>query len=526
MKKNTHRPLLALLLALCMLLATATPALAQEEAPPEEPVPPEESAEIAPESSPEPMEESAAQEPLPEEDLSFDKFLSIFELYKDVYYTDVDGEQALLEAFRLLLEHDPDSFALLTNALLQGGDRYSRYMSPERAEAEDNVKVYGGIGVTIVEEGGRLIVDQLNSMDCAAQLAGILVGDQITAIDGVSILNLSMEAVSGLARGDIGTEVTYSIYRASTGELLEFTMEREKMILQTVLYEFDEFTNAAGEQEVFAICRINDFEGFLTYLEFVEFKNTFLEVGASRILFDLRDNPGGDFDVTLELINWLIPEEGKRIVSVLPRDEELAEIYETSGRGIETDRIVILVNENTASAAELMAIALQEHGVATIVGQKTFGKAIGQQVFDLTDGSRVNITTIQIESPNGNRYNGTGVIPDVEVKNTETQRPLPGFLVFSHENFEQAVLDAENPVVEALEQRLMVLGLMTYADQSFGEETARALRLYQRSMGLEETGALDVLTFQSITDLVNLVKNAKYYHDDQYDRALELIKAA
>lgn len=516
MTRSNH-PLLALLLALLLLLGVASPALAEEV----QPAPQQEEVPVSEPSAGEQREE----EPLPE-DLSFDKFMAIYELYNEVYYTERDREQALLDALRLILESDPELFPTVANAFLQGGDRYSRYLSPERAEEEDNSKVYGGIGVTIDNTDGRLLIREFNSMDCAAQVAGMMVGDQITAIDGASILNLSMDAVAALARGDIGTEVTYSIYRASTGELLEFTMVREKMILQTVLYDFDEFTNAAGETEVFAICRINDFEGFLTYLEFVEFKNICLEMNVRRILFDLRDNPGGDFDVTLELINWMIPEEGKRIVSILPRDEEQAEVFETSGRGMETDRVVILVNENTASAAELFTIALQEHGVATVVGQQTFGKAVGQQVYDLTDGSRALITTIQIESPNGERYNGVGVLPDEVVKNTETQRPMPGFLPFHHDNYQQAVPGADNEVVEALEQRLMVLGMMTYADRSFGEETAQALRLYQRSMGLEETGALDLLTFQSITDLVNLVKNVKTYHDDQYDRALALISAA
>ena len=171
--------------------------------------------------------------------------------------------------------------------------------------------------------------------------------------------------------------------------------------------------------------------------------------------------------------------------------------------------MVILIDETTASAAELFAIALQEYDIAELVGKKTYGKAIGQQYFELEDGSEAIITAIQVTSPKGVKYNGVGVTPDYEVDNTEVPRELPDFIVFSHANYQQAVFGADNEAVEALEQRLVLLGVMREADSVFDQDTAQALAIYQKNMGLEQTGELDLLTFQSITDLVNAVKNVR-----------------
>ncbi|NLT57584.1 MAG: PDZ domain-containing protein [Clostridiales bacterium] len=502
MKKSLHGAL-ALLLAL-LLCPPCLPALAQETLP--QPAP--------------------AAEAAPAEDKSYEKFVEILDLYVDNYYVERDREQALLDAFRVLLEQDPERFAMLTDALLSGADPYGRYLSPEGAEAEENAKIYGGIGASIVEEGGRILVDSLISGDCAAARAGMLPGDQILSIDGHSVLNLTAAALTEFSRGEVGTPVSYAVYRAATGEMLQFDMVRERLVVETVQWTFKEFTTADGKTERYADCRIHDFVGFLTYLEFVEFKNACLELGVDRLLFDLRGNPGGDFTVVLDIINWLVPEEDRTICTVVTRNEEDNEAYKTSGRGIETDRIVILVDEQTASAAELMAIALQDFGLAKVVGQQTFGKAIGQSYFPLEDGSFALITVMQLLSPKGTAYHDVGVTPDLPVQNSTTPRPLPAFIRFAHDNFEQVAPGAESEVVEALEQRQVLLGLMSQADPLFDQSTEEALRIYQRGMGLEETGTLTRETFESITDLVNLVKDLQLQNDDQMARAVELITAA
>ncbi len=452
----------------------------------------------------------------------YTKFEQVYDLYKQYYYVDKEEEAILLDTMKKLLETNPELFQEVMNALMKSGDPYSRYASPEKAQAEQTAKQYGGVGMTVQQqEDGRILLVELNPGG-AAERAGLQIGDQITAIDGVNVLNLTVEAAVEIGRGEVDTEVTYSVYRASTGEILSFTMTREQLSTVTVTYEFE---TDAQTGVTYAYCRINDFTGMLTYIEFLEFIKDLQANKVDRILFDLRDNPGGDLNIVLDLINFLIPGEGHVITTVVPRDEAQTQEFLTTGRGIETERMVILVNENTASAAELFAIALQEYKIATLVGKKTYGKAIGQQYFDLEDGSEAIITAIQVTSPKGVKYNGVGVTPDHEVENTEVPRELPAFIPFSHDNYTQAVQGADNEVVNALEQRLVLLGVMREADSVFDEDTAQALRIYQKNMGLEQTGLLDLTTFQSITDLVNVVKTVRYLHDDQLDKAVELITA-
>ena len=465
---------------------------------------------------------SATLPALADEVRDYSKFEEVYELYKEYFYVEKDEEAILLDTLKTLLENDPELFGQVMDALMKSGDPYSRYSPPETVQAEQTAKQYGGVGMTVQpQDDGRILVVELNPGG-AAETAGIQIGDQITAIDGVSVLNLTPEAAVELGRGEVGTNVTYSMYRASTGEMLSFTMVREQLTTVTVSYEF-----ITDEQsgETYAYCRINDFLGMLTYVEFVQFIKDLQNNGVDRILFDIRNNPGGDLNIVLDLINYLIPGEGHLITTVVPRDESQTQEVVTTGRGIETECMVILIDETTASAAELFAIALQEYDIAELVGKKTYGKAIGQQYFELEDGSEAIITAIQVTSPKGVKYNGVGVTPDYEVDNTEVPRELPDFIVFSHANYQQAVFWADNEVVEALEQRLVLLGVMREADSVFDQDTAQALAIYQKNMGLEQTGELDLLTFQSITDLVNAVKNVRYVHDDQLDKAVELITA-
>ena len=457
-----------------------------------------------------------------EEIRDYSKFETVYDLYKEYYYLDKEGESILLDSFRTLLTSHPELFDEVMDSLMKSGDRFSRYLPPAAVQAQETAKLFGGVGMSVQQlEDGRIVVVELTP-GSAAGSAGIKIGDQIVAIDDRSVLNLTVSAVVEIGRGEIGDEVTYTMFRSETGELLSFTMVREAVSTVTVSYEI-ETDKSSGV--AYALCRINDFTGLQTYFEFVQFLHELEDFQVDRIVFDVRDNPGGDLDIVLDILNYLIPGEGKPLAKAIPRDESQAVEYLTTGRGIETGRIVVLVNQNTASAAELFSIALQDYGIAKIVGTQTYGKAVGQQYFDLEDGSEAVISAIQVASPLGKRYHEIGVIPDFEVKNTQTPRELPQFSVFSHGNYQQAVVGADNEVVYALEQRLVLLKLLISADTFFDKDTAQALLLYQNRMGLEPTGTLDLLTFQSITDLINVVKTVQIEHDNQMDKAVELITA-
>ncbi len=458
-----------------------------------------------------------AQDLPPQGEIEFEKFMEIFELYEEMYLEEKTTEEMLLDTIENLIKSDPASFEQVLNALLTSDDPYGNYLDDAEVYDFMNPKQFGGIGVTVQTTETGTIITEVNTISPAAT-AGLMPDDVLVSIDGNAVASLALESISQMARGEVGTEVEYTVFRPSTSEMLSFTMVRETIYLETITYEIVE--HESGD---YAVCNIADFQGMTTYYEFVDFKNTLIAEEVKKIIFDVRGNPGGDADIVMELINWLIPEEGEVVATIASRYEEDSVTYYSTGRDLRFDEMVVLVDENSASAAELFAIALQDHELATIVGEQTFGKAIGQTYFQLSDGTMAALTTIQVLSPNGTAYNGVGVIPDIEVINTETPREMPEMEAFELADYESAKMGESNLVVKALEERLVLLGFMTKADELFEEDTAIAIKTYQMRAGLLQTGTLNFDTYESISETVELLSRITVETDDQFAKAVELI---
>ena len=448
------------------------------------------------------------------EQTDFDKFKEIYDLYNEYYYQDKSSEDMLLDTIKQLMEENPDLYRQLVDALMASGDKYSHYLDPEEVEALETQKIYGGVGVTVAIQDAGLTVTEITP-ESPAENAGILVGDVIVSIDGHPVKNLTIETISEFARGEVGTKVNYTVLRPSTGELLSFDMVREELTSVTVTYEL---------KDDYAICRINDFSGLLTFFEFYDFLDAIDEAGIDNVIFDVRGNPGGDLTVVLDMLNYLIPGEGKPITTIIPRDESKSVTYSTTGRGREMGKMVILVDGHTASAAELFAVVLQEYQLATVIGTTTYGKAIGQTYFTLDDGSIAAITTLQATTPTGRKYNELGVTPNVYLANSETPRVLPACEPLNFDNFADARIETESTTNLALEQRLVLLGFLKEADTLFDGETADALSVFQSRAGLDATGEFDRNTLIALTDTVNYLKTITVKNDDQLAAAVAMME--
>jgi carboxyl-terminal processing protease len=444
----------------------------------------------------------------------FDKFKEIYDLYNEYYYVDKASEDMLLDTIKKLMEENPDLYRQFVDALMASGDKYSHYLDPEEVEALETQKIYGGIGVTVAIQAAGLTVTEV-SPESPADLAGILQGDVIVSIDGHPVKNLTIDTVGELAHGEVGTKVTYNVLRPATGELLSFEMVREELTTVTVSYEL---------KDDYAICRINDFSGLLTFFEFYDFLEAIQEAGIDDVIFDLRNNPGGDLTVVLDMLNYLIPGEGKPITTIIPRDESKSVTYSTTGRGIKMGKMAILVDGHTASAAELFAVVLQEYQLATVIGTATYGKAIGQTYFTLDDGTIAAITTLQATTPTGRKYNELGVTPNVLLQNSETPRVLPACDPLNFDNFTSAKIGTESSATLALEQRLVLLGFLKEADTLFDGETADALTVFQSRAGLTVSGEFDRDTLISLTDTINYLKTITVKNDDQLAAAVAMME--
>lgn len=296
------------------------------------------------------------------------------------------------------------------NGFLYGlNDPYAAYYTAEELASfmDDTKGSYSGIGAMVSQDRSTGISTIIRVYkDTPAERAGILPGDIIFAVDGEEVTGIDLTLlVNNYVKGEDGTDVKLTMFRESANEYKEFTVTREKLDVQTVSSEM-----------------LNDGIGYIAVTEFdsittEQFKNgidTLTGQGMKKMIVDLRSNPGGDLETVTAMLDYILA-DGKTMVTVSDKYEE--KDIRTSGDGHELNiPIVVLVNENSASASEVFTGALKDYDMATVVGMTTYGKGIVQTLIPLSDGSAVKLTTAHYYTPNGTDIHGKGITPDVEVQ--------------------------------------------------------------------------------------------------------------
>lgn len=292
----------------------------------------------------------------------------------------------------------------LTDAL---GDKYTVYMdADETSSFYDDLhgNVGAGIGVEMGERDGYVRV--LRTLpDNPARKAGILAGDILYKVDGEEVYALSSDEIAKRVRGEEGTEVTITVVR--DGEEKSFTMEREKINNVSAYVEYD------GTTAIVTVTRFDDDTGMMVQ----DFTNEFKDKGINKVILDLRGNGGGYVSAAKDLLSLWIDND----LFLIQKSKHLGDTTEktSSGKAILKDmKTIVLVNGSTASASEITAGALQDYGKATIVGEKTYGKGVVQNLYDLSGGTTLKVTTAEWYTPKDRSINGEGIVPDVEVERT------------------------------------------------------------------------------------------------------------
>ena len=282
------------------------------------------------------------------------------------------------------------------------GDRWSYYISAEdyAAHLENKNNAFVGVGITISrqEEGNGYDILEV-SPGGSAQEGGILPGDLLIEVEGQSTSEMTMEEVKRVVRGEIGAEVTLTVLRGE--ELLSFTLERREIRVEVAKGQM-----LSGNVGYVKIANFNT----NCADETIEAVEALLEQGAQGLIFDVRNNPGGYVDEMLEVLDYLLPK------GVLYRDLDYLgnEGEERSDASCLELPMAVLVNEDSYSAAEFFAAAMQEFEWATIVGQHTTGKGHYQNTLRLSDGSAVNLSTGKYFTPSGKNLTETGgIAPDI-----------------------------------------------------------------------------------------------------------------
>ncbi len=322
-------------------------------------------------------------------------------------YAKLNEVSALVERYFVGEYNEEDVIDSMLSGYVNGlGDKWSGYYDKEQTALinESNSNQYVGIGVTIdVSEAGEFVISGVNK-DGSAFEAGIKIGDVITHVNGESADNF--ETTTDLAnkvRGDEGTKVRITVRRGD--ESLESELVRKAIFNETVETEM-----IGNIGHVY----ISGFETN-TEAEFKEKVNALVKDGAKGLIFDVRFNGGGYVYVMADMLDMLLPEG--MIISMFDKKGNTRE-YTSDASRIELP-MAVLTNEYSISAAEFFAAALQEYGVAMVIGDKTGGKGYAQNMFTLSDGSSVNISSYSYYTPKGKSLAETGITPDIEISLSE-----------------------------------------------------------------------------------------------------------
>jgi carboxyl-terminal processing protease len=332
------------------------------------------------------------------------------------------------------------------DAMLKSLDPYTNYIAEDDIEDFRTMTTgqYGGIGANIGKREGKTIV-QLPYEGYPAQKAGLLAGDEIIRIDGINIEKKSATEVNKLLRGQANTPIKLEVKRFGSDKLLAIDIVRDKIQINNVPY-FGMVTNDIGYLQLsgFTIDAGREVRTAVLKLK---------EQGAKKIIFDIRDNPGGLLNEAVNISNLFVP-KGKDIVSTKGKLPERNRVYRAIDDPIDTEMpLVILTSSTSASASEIVSGVLQDYDRAVLVGERTYGKGLVQETRPLSYNSQLKVTTAKYYIPSGRCiqaidyahrnadgsvgkisdslrvayktatgrvvYDGGGISPDVEVKEKE-----------------------------------------------------------------------------------------------------------
>jgi len=357
-------------------------------------------------------------------------FVSVLRAVKDGYVDSVDDQTLLKGAIAGVLgDLDPHS-AFLSADELQEWD-------------EGIQGIYGGLGIEVIGVDGVLrVIAPID--DSPAARAGIRAGDGIVAIDGVAVAEREDEALDQL-RGPAGTPVELTIERDGSDELLSFKLTREVILAQSVRTRWLEAGYAYARLSVFQENTGIEFRDRLRKLK--------ADGGAPRgLVLDLRDNPGGVMQAAVEVCDALL--DGGVVVKTEGRLASADGTY-AAGPGdlLDGAPVVVLIDGGSASAAEIVAGALKDHGRALVIGKRSFGKGSVQNILPLESGGAIKLTTARYYTPSGHSIQAQGITPDIVLPDVQLVQEDRGPQIIESEASLSGHLEATEPDAAADAQR-------------------------------------------------------------------------
>lgn len=396
-------------------------------------------------------------------------------------------------------------------------DRFSVYYPAPDEEEAFTSQVNGtfeGIGVSIFKDSNDNCVVEQPLVGSPAFRAGIEAGDIITAVDGISTKGMTLTDISTRLRGEKGTTVKVTVLR--DGSTVNFSIVRDEVNQACLSYEM-----------------LDGNIGYISMTGFdsdaaTEFKLAKLALtngGAEALIIDLRGNPGGYVEQALNIAEQIL-ESG--YISHFESRGKIIKSYTAKATDKVYQPIVMLVDEGTASASEILAAALQDNDAAVLVGTTTYGKGIAQQILSLGDDKSAKLSTFYFLTPDKNAIQGKGITPDIIVENITAAE-----LAAAKEAYEELAPMTEKAKpgygatglnVYGAQQRLSILGYDVDITGTMDEATFKAVKTFQKAQGLWAYGVLDYTTCSKLDEAVNMYVQGTADADKQFEKAVEIAK--
>lgn len=428
----------------------------------------------------------------PDKHAEFEKLYSTYDKIKDDYYEEVDEEKLVDGAI---------------NGMIKSlDDPYSAYMDKKEASSfhESISSSFEGIGAEIQEQDGKIMVVS-PIKGSPAEKAGVKPNDIILSVDGKSVEGLSSSEAVLKIRGEKGTKVDLSISRAGESEPIELTIKRDTIPIETVYAEMLDDGVAKIQVTSFSEHTVQELKTALEEMSKKDMKG---------LVLDLRGNPGGLLDQAIEMASLFIP-NGKVVLQVEDRSGK-KDVYKSENDGELKIPVVVLIDDGSASASEIVAAAVSESADIPLIGIKSFGKGTVQTAQDFKDGSNFKYTAAKWLTPEGNWIHKKGIKPDITVK-------LPNYasLPYISPDKELKASDSSSEV-KAAEEMLKEAGHDPgKIDGFFDEATKNAVIAFQREQKIKETGTI---RDDTTVKLMQVIREKILKNDTQVKKAVEVLK--
>ncbi|MGG0285252.1 S41 family peptidase [Peribacillus butanolivorans] len=422
----------------------------------------------------------------------FEKLYSTYDTIKDNYYEEIDPDKLVDGAI---------------NGMIKSlDDPYSTYMDKKEASSfhESISSSFEGIGAEIQEQDGQIMVVS-PIKGSPAEKAGVKPNDIILSVDGKSLEGLSSSEAVLKIRGEKGTKVDLSITRAGEPEPIALTIKRDTIPIETVYSEMLDDGVAKIQVTSFSEHTVKELETALNDMSKKDMKG---------LILDLRGNPGGLLDQAIDMASLFIP-NGEVVLQVEERSGK-KDVFKSKNNGELKIPVVVLIDDGSASASEIVAAAVSESADIPLIGVKSFGKGTVQTAQDFDDGSNFKYTAAKWLTPEGNWIHKKGIKPDIKVN-------LPDYasLPYISPDKELKASDSSSEV-KAAEKMLKAAGYNPgKIDGFFDEETTNAVKEFQKEQKVKETG---IIKDDTTVKLMQVIREKILENDTQVKKAVEVLK--